>query len=43
VSPSLALVNAGTVLTGDLDHPVAEDADAVRCSDGVITFVGPRS
>lgn len=43
MSPSLALVNAGTVLTGDLDHPVAEDADAVRCSDGAITFVGPRS
>jgi enamidase len=43
VSPSLALVNAGTVLTGDLDHPVAEGADAVRCSDGLITFAGPGS
>lgn len=43
MSPSLALVNAGTVLTGELDRPVAEGADAVRCSDGMITFVGPRS
>lgn len=43
MSPTLALVNAGVVLTGDLDRPVAEDAEAVFCADGEIGYVGPRS
>src|SRR5215469_3897573 len=43
MSPTVTLVNAGTVLTGDLDRPVADGADTVRCADGLITFVGPRS
>lgn len=42
MSPSLALVNASAVLTGELGEPVAEDADTVLCDDGTITAVGAR-
>jgi enamidase len=41
--PSLALVNASVVLTGELDRPIAEGADSVFCADGRIGYVGPRS
>jgi enamidase len=37
---TLAVVNAGTVLSGDLADPVVDGADTVLCADGVITAVG---
>ena len=37
---TLALVNAGTVLSGSLDDPVVVGADAVVCRDGRILAVG---
>lgn len=42
MSPSLALVNASDVLTGELGEPVAEDADTVLCDGGTISAVGVR-
>lgn len=39
---TLAVVGAGTVLSGDLDAPVVNGADTVVCRDGVITAVGHR-
>ncbi|KPI01291.1 hypothetical protein OV450_4869 [Actinobacteria bacterium OV450] len=37
---TLAVVGAGTLVSGDLAHPLIEDADTVLCADGVITAVG---
>jgi enamidase len=43
MAPTLALVNAGTVLSGSLDDPVVDGADSVFCAEGVIAAVGPYS
>jgi enamidase len=40
VTGSLAVVGAGTVLSGDLAAPVHADADTVLCEAGVVTEVG---
>ena len=40
---SLAVVGAGTVLSGEIDAPVVADADTVVTEDGVVTAVGRRS
>lgn len=40
---SLAVVNAGTVLSGDLARPVLDGANTVVCRDAVIEGVGARS
>lgn len=40
---TLAVVNAGTVLSGSLDAPVVEGATAVVVADGVIVGVGAPS
>jgi len=40
VSGRLAVVGAGTVLSGDMAAPVVTGADAVLCEDGLITAVG---
>ncbi|MFF1465141.1 amidohydrolase family protein [Streptomyces sp. NPDC058330] len=37
---TLAVVDAGTLVSGDLTHPLIEAADTVLCADGVITAVG---
>ncbi|NDL60365.1 amidohydrolase family protein [Phytoactinopolyspora mesophila] len=39
----LAVVGAGTVLSGDRTAPVIGDADTVYCEDGVITAIGTES
>ena len=38
---SLAITNAGTLLSGDLERPVVENADTVICRDGAIAAIGP--
>lgn len=38
----LAVVGAGCVLSGDIDHPVLEDVDTVLVEHGLITAVGRR-
>lgn len=40
---TLAVTNAGTVLSGDLMSPVVADADTVLTEDGLITAVGRRA
>ena len=40
---TLAVVGAGTVLSGEIDAPVVADADTVVTEDGVVTAVGRRS
>jgi enamidase len=40
---SLAVVGAGTVLSGDIDHPVLAGVDTVICRDGTITAIGRRT
>lgn len=40
MSGRLAVVGAGTVLSGDMHAPVVEDADTVVCEGGLITAVG---
>ncbi|MFG3603778.1 amidohydrolase family protein [Micromonospora chersina] len=40
---TLAITNAGTVLSGDFESPVIADVDTVITEDGVITAVGRRS
>ena len=40
---SLAIVGAGTILTGDHRAPVAHGSDTVITSDGHITYVGRRT
>ena len=40
MSGRLAVVGAGTVLSGDMAAPVVTGADAVLCEDGLITAVG---
>jgi len=37
---TLAVVNAGTVLSGSLDAPVLAGVDTLVCTDGVITALG---
>lgn len=37
---SLAVIGAGTILSGDWQAPIIEDADSVVVRDGVITAVG---
>ncbi|HBF83380.1 MAG TPA: amidohydrolase [Streptomyces sp.] len=37
---TLAVVDAGMLVSGDLTHPLIEAADTVLCADGVITAVG---
>lgn len=41
MSRRLAVVGAGTVLSGDMDDPVISDTDTVITEDGTITAVGP--
>jgi len=43
VTGRLAVVGAGAVLSGDIAHPVLDDADCVVCDAGVITAVGRRT
>lgn len=40
VSPTLAITNVGTLLSGVLDAPVIEDADTIICRDGAIEAIG---
>jgi enamidase len=40
---TLAIVDAGTVLSGDLDAPVVPDADTVVTEDGLIAAVGTQA
>lgn len=42
MSPHLAVVGAGTVLSGDIDAPIVTGADTVVCADGRITAIGRR-
>lgn len=42
MSTRLAIVGAGTVLSGDMSAPVVIGADTVVCEDGIITAVGHR-
>ncbi|MCS0639645.1 amidohydrolase family protein [Streptomyces sp. LP05-1] len=37
---TLAVVGAGTLVSGDFAHPLIEDADTVLCAGGLITAVG---
>jgi enamidase len=39
---TLAVIGAGTVFSGDIDHPVLESVDTVISTDGIITAVGAR-
>ncbi len=43
MSPTLALVNAGAVFTGDLAEPVAAGVDTVVCDGGTIAAAGARA
>ena len=38
---SLAITNAGLILSGDLTRPVVEAADSLICRDGKIAAIGP--
>ena len=38
----LAIVNIGTVISGDYENPLVAGADTILASDGVITAVGRR-
>jgi enamidase len=39
---SLAITNAGLILSGELARPVVEAADSLICRDGKIAAIGPR-
>jgi enamidase len=39
---TLAVVNIGTLLSGELDRPLIPDADTILCRDGLIAAIGPR-
>ena len=39
----LAVVGAGAVFSGDIDHPVLEGVDTVVSTDGIISAIGARS
>lgn len=39
---TLAIVGAGTVFSGDIDHPVLDGVDTVIATGGIITAVGAR-
>lgn len=41
--PSLAVTNAGVILSGDLLQPIIPHADTVICRDGMIAEIGARS
>src|SRR5919204_2650918 len=41
--PVLAVVNAGAILSGDLDHPILEGADTLVCQDGSIAAIGDQA
>lgn len=41
--PMLAIVNAGTILSGDLDHPIISNADTIICRDGTIARIGAHN
>lgn len=43
MSERLAVVGAGTVLSGDIDGPVLDGVDTILAEDGVITAVGTRA
>ncbi len=43
MSGTLAVVGAGTILSGDHRRPVIDGADTVVCADGVIRAVGTRT
>lgn len=43
MSGTLAVVGAGTILSGDYRRPVVNGADTVVCADGLITAVGTRA
>lgn len=43
MSTRLAVTGARTVLSGDVESPIAADADTVICADGVISAVGTRA
>ena len=38
----LAVANAGTIVSGDLDQPLVSDADTLVCRDGKIAAIGRR-
>ena len=40
MSRQLAVTGAGTILSGDMNHPVLTDADTVVSENGIITAVG---
>ena len=40
---TLAVINAGTLLSGDLTHPIIESADTVICREGKIAAIGLAS
>ena len=40
---TLAVVNAGSVLSGDLGNPILDNVDTIICTDGFITTVGDGS
>jgi enamidase len=42
VTGSIAVVGAGTILSGDWQSPIIKDADTVITRDGIITAVGRR-
>ena len=39
---TLAVVNIGTLLSGDLERPLLAEADTIVCRDGVIAAIGRR-
>lgn len=43
MSARLAIVNAGPILSGDIDHPLVDNADAILTEAGVITEIGRDS
>src|SRR5690606_41333908 len=43
MSGTLAVVGAGTILSGDHRRPVIDGADTIVCADGVIRAVGTRA
>lgn len=40
---TLAVVNAGTILSGDIAAPVIDDGDTLICTDGMIEAIGRQS
>lgn len=43
MTDSLAVVHIGTIVSGDMDAPLINDADTIICRDGVITAVGNKA